>query len=267
MEEKKEEINEVVENQEENENKAEVEAPRLESQNDTEIEAPNVSNQPEHAELIQQQADQTHYINKLDSILQKEEITDDDLQNIEYCKSALLTQILSVGIFAGGANTVETTKLAAETLSSHLSKLYAKAAKVSEKAAEKRRFQVEKLDVADAYFGPNKRKDYVTDSMLIIDEKKITADLRKLVGLDGKVLNLKKMVTDPIARLKAAMPSLTSEFQGNLTPDENAKLTSWTSNLVNALSLLGSQKEMQNALQGVNNSLAILKQATGSKNI
>ena len=52
------------------------------------------------SQLINQQALQSQYIEKLEKLLLKDDISEHDIQNVEFCKAELLAQFLGVTSFS-----------------------------------------------------------------------------------------------------------------------------------------------------------------------
>ena len=57
------------------------------------------------SDLIKQQALQSEYIEKMNSLLNKEDITLEDIQTVEYVKSKLLSQLVGVAVFSSTLGT------------------------------------------------------------------------------------------------------------------------------------------------------------------
>lgn len=233
----------VIEAQEA-ENKAEEKVDEKETVAEEKRESENVA-----AQTVQHQALQSQYIDKLISSLSKDDITPEDVQNVEFCKSEILSQLLGMTAFSMGLDKADQRKLAVDAVTSHLTKLYAKTAKLKEELARRQIKTVERIDVMEAKFGSGKQ-GVVTDEMLQPDFK--TVQLALLTSIPGlsKALSLKDLVTNPTARLKSLLPDLLTEFDQKTSADDKQSYAQWANLLVEGLSAYSSKGAMLTALQG-----------------
>ncbi len=211
------------------------------------------------SDLIKQQALQSAYVDKLTTLLNKDELTDEDVQTVDFVKSQLLGQLLGVVAFSATLGMDDSKIMGADVLSSHLKNAYVKAALLREKMERKRLEQLEKMDVADAYFGP-RQESYVprklgylvTDAILEKDNRSIKLQMADSSPVILGSLMLMDFLKDPEARLKAMMPDLFQEFDTKTTAEDKQGYQSWAEKLVTGLSEMKSKGAMQMALQGVN---------------
>ncbi len=253
--------------------------------------------------LINQQALQSQYIEKLEKLLSKDDVTDQDIKNVEFCKAELLAQFLGVISFSSTLSNTDGRKKAADVLSSHLAKLYSKATKLKEKLARKADLGVLGNDVMETKFGASK-PDVVTDDMLAgRDLKKVcillaggfamifsnptyreaamnpSAETRSKALAMVKAQNatqnsgtgtlfsvLTDLVSSPEKRLTAQLPDLLDEFNQKVVGEDRNQFTNWAESLVTGLSNLGGKNSILNALQGKDMS-KIMGNLMGSKNI
>ncbi len=219
------------------------------------------------AQLIRQQALQSQYIEKLEKLLLKDEITEQDMQNVEYCKAELLSQFLGVTSFSSSLADTDARKKAADILSSHLGNLYAKTAKLKEKLAKKEALSIIQNDVSETKFGASSTKyRTITDNMLTPDLKNISILASSLTAFVFEKTPLKNLVNNPKTRLTAMLPDLMDEFEQKTTSDEKESFLKWANVLTTGLSKLGSVKSMMSALQGKDIS-KIMGKLMDSKNI
>ena len=234
-------------------------------------------------QLINHQALQSQYVEKLEKLLLKEDITPHDIQNVEFCKAELLAQFLGTVSFSASLSNSDERKKAADALSSHLSKLYGKTAKLKEKLALKANNESVGKDVMEAKFS-NKEYAVVTDEMMGYDIKKIcllvgtafaaivvdpklrAAATDPKANMAMKMMNSKQagssktkgslfsliseFVNSPEKRLNAQLPDLLKEFNQKTTDDEKNKFSNWANTLVTVLSKLVVNNSILNALQG-----------------
>ena len=257
----------------------------------------------ESAGLINQQALQSQYVEKLEKLLSKEDVTEHDIQNVEFCKAELLAQFLGVTSFSSTLSNSDNRKKAADVLSSHLGKLYSKTTKIREKLAAKADLGVLSNDVMETKFGASKT-DVVTDDMLIgCDLKRVyfllgsafakivanpvlrEAFMNPNVETKAKALAsiktqsagkqktsvslvsmLTDLINDPEKRLNAQLPDLLQEFNQKIGGDEKNQFFEWADKLVTGLSNLGGKNAILNALQGKDMS-KIVGNILGSKDI
>lgn len=218
-------------------------------------------------QLVRQQALQSQYIEKLEKLLLKDEITAQDMQNVEYCKAELLSQFLGATSFSSSLADTDGRKKAAEILSSHLGNLYAKTAKLKEKLAKKEALSIIQNDVSETKFGASSTKyRTITDNMLSPDLKNISILAGSLTALIFEKTPLKNLVNNPKTRLTAMLPDLMEEFEQKTTSDEKESFLKWANVLSTGLSKLGSVKSMMSALQGKDIS-KIMGKLMDSKNI
>lgn len=259
----------------------------------------------EEALLIDQQALQSQYIEKLEKLLSKEDVTEQDVQNVEFCKAELLAQFLTVSSFSSSLQNSDSRKKAADVLSSHLGKLYSKTAKIKEKLAQKASLELLDRDVREMKFGSGKPTTVVTDEMLQGRDLKrvcflLAGGLSALVanpvlreavtnpnaktrskalavakaqssaeksGSDGTLFSmLTDLVNNPEKRLNAQLPDLLGEFNRKIGDDDKNQFFSWADKLVTGLSNLGGKASMINALQGKGLS-KVMGNILGSKDI
>ena len=217
------------------------------------------NSEPTAADLIKQQALQAEYVEKMNVLLNKETLTDEDIQTVEYVKSELLSQLLGVTVFSSTLGMDDSKIMGTEALSTHLTNVYLKAALLREKMERKRLAQLEKMDVADAYFGPNQEGsnssynvNIVTDIMLLPqDHHQLKVGLMNASPAVRQALMLSDLVNDPKTRLSEMMSSLVQEFKGKTTPEEQKGFAAWAETLVSGLSKMNSKGLMMQALQGV----------------
>ena len=214
---------------------------------------------PTASDLIKQQALQSEYVEKMNALLNKDTLTDEDIQKVEYVKSELLSQLLGVTAFSSTLGMDDSKIMGAEALSGHLTNMYVKAALLREKMERKRLEQLEKMDVADAYFGPNQEGsnssynvNIVTDIMLLPkDHHQLKVGLINTSPAIQQALMLSDLVNDPKARLSEMMSSLVQEFKDKTTPEEQSGFSAWAETLVSGLSKMNSKGAMIQALQGM----------------
>ena len=217
------------------------------------------------ADLIKQQAAQSQYIEKLEAILMKEDVTEFDLQNIEFCRAQILSQLVGVVAFSEQLKKDDERAKAAAVLEAHLSKVYAKVSGLKEKVARKHGQKAVKDDLAENMLGANKTRT-VTDEMLMPHMKDIQVYIvATAVPLMGKIA-FGKMVSDSNTRLASLMPSLLEEFNRKTSVEDKAAFTSWADMLTKGLNALGNKKSMQNALAGVDLS-KVMSALMGEKGI
>lgn len=205
------------------------------------------------SDLIQQQARQSEYIDKMNALLNKEDISLEDVKMVEYIKSEVLAQLVGVTVFSNNLQADDPRVKAAGALSKHLTNMYTKTELLREKMEKKRLAHLEKMDVADAYFGPNSsRADnrVITDEMLMPNMHQLTLSLKqsspKMIG----ALMLVDFLKDPEARLKAMMPDLIKEFDGKTTASEKQTFSKWAENLIGGLVEMKTNRAIMNALSG-----------------
>ncbi|MBQ8250951.1 MAG: hypothetical protein IJY92_03450 [Alphaproteobacteria bacterium] len=259
----------------------------------------------EEALLINQQALQSQYIEKLEKLLLKEDVTEQDVQNVEFCKAELLAQFLTASSFSSSLQNSDSRKKAADVLSSHLGKLYSKTAKIKEKLAQKASLELLDRDVREMKFGSGKPTTVVTDEMLQGRDLKrvcflLAGGLSALVanpvlceavtnpnaktrskalavakaqssaeksGSDGTLFSmLTDLVNNPEKRLNAQLPDLLGEFNRKIGDDDKNQFFGWADKLVTGLSNLGGKASMLNALQGKGLS-KVMGNLLGSKDI
>lgn len=217
--------------------------------------------------LINQQALQSQYIEKLEKLLLKDEITEQDIQNVEYCKAELLSQFLGATSFSTSLGDTDIRKKAADALSSHLGSLYAKTTKLKERLAQKGALSVIRNDVDEARFGASvDRYRTVTDDMLMLDLKKISLVTASVSAFIFEKTPLKNLIDNPKTRLSAMLPDLMDEFNQKTSSEEKESFSKWASMLTTGLSKLGSVKSIMNALQG-NDVSKIMGKIMDSKDI
>lgn len=216
------------------------------SQEKKQVEA---TKETEAAKVVQFQAQQSQYIDKLTAIFSKDEISQEDVQNVEYCKAEILSQLLGMTSYAMQLSADDGRKVAADAVTSHLTKLYEKTAKLREEAARKKNKTIEHRDVMEAKFGSGKT-DVVTDEMLQPDFKLVTLALVGAVPGLSKALSLKDLITNPTARLETLLPDLLKEFNQNTSDETKNSYQTWANLLVEGLGKLGGKNSMMNALQG-----------------
>ena len=217
------------------------------------------NSEPTAADLIKQQVLQAEYVEKMNALLNKETLTDEDIQTVEYVKSELLSQLLGVAVFSSTLGMDDSKIMGTEALSTHLTNVYVKAALLREKMERKRLAQLEKMDVADAYFGPNQEGsnssynvNIVTDMMLLPqDHHQLKVGLIKASPAVRQALMLSDLINDPKARLSEMMSGLVDEFKAKTTPEEQRGFSAWAETLVSGLSKMNSKGVMMQALQGM----------------
>lgn len=217
------------------------------------------NSEPTAADLIKQQVLQSEYVEKMNALLNKETLTDEDVQTVEFVKSELLSQLLGVTVFSSTLGMDDSKIMGAETLSTHLTNMYVKAALLREKMERKRLAQLEKMDVADAYFGPNQEGanssynvNIVTDVMLTPrDHHQLKIGLINASPAVRQALMLSELANDPKARLTEMMSGLVQEFKDKTTPAEQQGFSAWAETLVSGLSKMNSKGAMLQALQGI----------------
>ena len=255
------------------------------------------------SQLINQQALQSQYIEKLEKLLLKDDISEHDIQNVEFCKAELLAQFLGVTSFSSTLSNSDNRKKAADVLSSHLGNLYSKTTKLREKLAAKAGLAVLNNDVMETKFG-SRKPDVVTDDMLVgYDLKKVyfllgsafakimanpalkEAFINPTPETKAKALAANKaqgslktkgsgtlfslltdFVNSPEKRLNAQLPDLLQEFNQKIGGDEKNQFFEWADKLVTGLSNLGGKNAILNALQGKDMS-KIVGNILGSKDI
>ncbi len=219
----------------------------------------NQKSEPTPADLIKQQALQAEYVEKMNALLNKNEITDEDIQTVDFVKSELLSQLVGVAVFSSTLGMDDSKIKGADALSTHITNVYVKAALLREKMERKRLAQLEKMDVADAYFGPNQegsnaanKVTVITDMMLLPrDHHQLTVALSNSSPQLAAALNLVEFAKDPEARLTAMMPDLMQEFKDKTTADEQKGFSAWAEKIVSGLAQMNSKGSMMTALQGV----------------
>lgn len=229
--------------------------------------------EPAAADLIKQQALQAEYVEKMNALLNKETLTDEDIQTVEYVKSELLSQLLGVSAFSSTLGMDDSKIMAADALSTHLTNVYVKAAVLREKMERKRLEQLEKMDVADAYFGPNQQGsnssynvNIVTDMMLLPqDHHQLKIGLIKASPAVQQALMLSDLVNDPKARLSEMMSGLVQEFKTKTTPEEQRGFSAWADTLVSGLSKMNSKGAMLQALQGMSLGQSLARMASAKE--
>ena len=223
-----------------------------------EVEASEAAKEVSASDLIKQQALQSEYIEKMNSLLNKEDITLEDIQTVEYVKSELLSQLVGVAVFSSTLGMDDSKMKGADALSTHLTNVYVKAALLREKMERKRLAQLEKMDVADAFFSPNQRGAnnssipmVVTDMMLMPnDHHKLKVGLVNASPKVKQALMISELINSPKERLTAMMPDLIQEFMGKTTPEEQKGFSNWAEKLVTGLTGMSSKGAMMQALQG-----------------
>lgn len=217
------------------------------------------------ADLIKQQAMQSQYIEKLEAILLKDEITDYDMQNIDYCRAQILSQLVGVTAFAEQLTKTDERAKAVSVIESHLAKTYAKISGLKEKLARKRGQAGIKTDLAETMLGANKTRT-VTDEMQMPHLKHIQLYIvATAVPIMGQIA-FGKMLSDPNSRLTSLMPTLLEEFKQKTSTEEKDSFMAWADTLSKGLSALGNKKSMQNALNGVDLS-KVMNALMGEKGI
>lgn len=221
------------------------------------------------SDLIQQQARQTEYVEKMNALLNKDDISIEDIKNIEYIKSELLSQLVGVMAFSSQMAVDDPRIKAADTLSSHLTKMYTQTALLREKMEKRRLAQLEKMDVADAYFGPTGSRNanqVVTDSMLMPDVKKVIMTLKNTNPAIVGALALADFIKDPETRLNAMKNDLLNEFKLKTSGAEKQNFSQWAETLISGLAEMNTKGAMQNALNGNRLSNKILSLASSNAN-
>lgn len=218
----------------------------------------------EEVQLINHQAAQSQYVEKLEKLLLKDDITEQDVQNVEFCKAELLSQFLGAVSFSSSLSDSDARKKAADALSSHLEKLYAKTAKLKEKLALKEKETMQQYDIRDTKF--NTHSPIITDNMLDSDWKKLAISTSVLASIAISKTPLKDLINNPATRLKAMLPDLLDEFNQKTTPDEKDSFSKWANTLATGLSKLGGTKSIASALQG-KNIASLVGKLFDSKNI
>lgn len=217
------------------------------------------------ADLIRQQALQAEYIEKMNALLNKDEVTQEDIQTVEYVKSEVLGQLLGVAAFSAALDRGDPQIKAADALSTHLTKMYSKTALLREKMERKRLAHLEKMDVADALLGSNKQQT-MSDDFLISNLRRLRLDAGKVSPEMLGLLALTDLENNPEKRLTAMMPDLLNEYRSKTTETEQADLSNWVSTLVSGLSDLKNKGAMLNALEGVN-MIQTLNRVNGVNNL
>lgn len=214
--------------------------------------------------LVETQAAQYQYLESLEArIFADGAIDEGELDNVNYCKSEVLLQLVSVESFAASLNEDDSRKKAVNVLLSHLYKCYGKTERLRLRAIDEK-FQtdyqkavgVEKINQRD------ERNMTMTDDFLMPKDRRIS-----LGGAGISIAGLgflKEFVSDPEQRLKAQMPDLIQELAKKMTGSEQNIANQWVGQLVDELSKLKGVKSMASALEG-NNMMTALKQLAAGK--
>lgn len=213
-------------------------------------------------DLVKAQAIQYQYIERLENeIFSDGRVDENEVQNVSFCKSQVLLQLVSIESFAAGLDAKDPRRTAVDALLSHLYKCYDKTEKLRSKAqAGKFQSDYEK-EVAEEKFGCRRRRP-VTDEMLKPTDRHIHL-MVPAISLAGMSF-LKDFLTNPEERIKAQMDDLIEEFQTKTSSEEKDFSKLWSESLVSELSKIKGVQSMIHALEG-KNIIPTVKQMAGSK--
>lgn len=256
------------------------------------------------ANMVGMLADQYQYIQQLETdVYVNEDVSESQLDNISFCKSKILAQLVNVEAFASTLSADDPQQKALNAIRSHLTKTYVKAEKVRARAKSSRFGTEYRKAVAEALYGTNRRQflhldeDYETepnkiritmpamalggtgfalstqtskDSILEAGKALMTGDVDKatqaLIPQDSRLGIILDLIKDPEARLSAQMQDLIQELKSKQTPDQQASATKWVTSVLGELMGLRNQNAMTSALKGVKE-VGIVSQLTQSNGI
>lgn len=229
-----------------------------------------VENNEEKKEVspVDVQAMQYQYLLKLEKeVFADGEVSSSEFQNICFCKAQILAQLVSVEAYARDLPEGATGKKAIEALREHLYKAYDRAEKLREKAARERRETKYKDQLADSFFGTNKRYRDIEPDFGKVDDSKIKIALMQLAPGLAAAIEMKKLIENPSERIKSMMGNLLGEFDTKATDAEKSSSAKWVENLVTSLSGMTNVPNMLKALEGNNIATSLIKNVIGSKGV
>ncbi len=213
-------------------------------------------------DLVSVQAAQYRYLEKLDEhIFSDGEVEVSELQNIEFCKSQIVMQVVSMESYAAGLSANDPRRKTVDAVLAHLYKSYKKTEDMRNRAVSGR-FRTEyRKDVAeaiygDSYTGSHHRNQVVTDDMLMPNNKQLSLNLMNTTGLGvaaGALSFVKDFINNPEECLKAQKDDLIAEFVAKATPEEKVFSNQWSEALISQLAPVKDVKMISNLLEGKTN--------------
>lgn len=253
------------------ENKEKIEPTETQNENEAAVSDEENSNTNEENPVAIQAA-RYAYISNLESriLSDDESVSDNDLMDVNNCKSQVLVELVSVANYASELPADSPQKKAAEVLMKHLYKCYEKTERMQERtraAREKTKYindvkQVAFEDLPRQYY--LQQRNIITDAQLMPNSNVI--DLTGLGLSTGSVAMLSQLIKNPSESIKAQLPDLIDELGKRLTGEDKKVSDTYIGKLLTELSTHKTEKAMFDVLEG-NNIAAHVMALAGGKSL